>query len=322
VSVDLTRLARELSERREPYVVATVVWRRAPTSGHVGSRALITADGRIHGWIAGACAEPTVIAQARSALARGSPRLLYLGTPEELAENHRDGVVLVPIACQSEGALEVYVEPVFPPPHLVVIGRSPAAEVLTALGSALGWDAVQVDADLDEAERAGSSGVPRIRTVDAAGIDDRSIVVAATQGHYDEAALEWALATPAAYVGLIASRRRSEGVKAFLRDRGIADEQLERIRAPAGLDLGRLPAEEIGVAVLAELVQFKAAGNLGSGTPSPASSVHEAVDPVCAMVVNVSTARYRSVHDGRTYYFCSAGCLAKFETEPSAYASP
>jgi xanthine dehydrogenase accessory factor len=320
VSVDLPRLARELSGRRESYVVATVVWRRAPTSGHVGSRALITADGRIHGWIAGACAEPTVIAQARAALARGSPRLLYLGTPEELADNHRDGVVLVPIACQSEGALEVYVEPVFPPPHLVVIGRSPAAEILTALGSSLGWDAVLVDTDIDEAERAGSD-VPRIRDVRAAGIGDRSIVVVATQGHYDEAALEWALATPAAYVGLIASRKRAEGVKAFLRDRGVPDDQLERVRAPAGLDLGRLPAEEIGVAVLAELVQFKAAGNLGSGVPSATSSVHEAVDPVCSMVVSVSTARYRSVHDGRTYYFCSAGCLAKFEAEPSAYAS-
>jgi xanthine dehydrogenase accessory factor len=320
VSVDLPRLARELSERREPYVVATVVWRRAPTSGHVGSRALITADGRIHGWIAGACAEPTVIAQSRAALARGSPRLLYLGTPEELAENHRDGVVLVPIACQSEGALEVYVEPVFPPPHLVVIGRSPAAEILTALGSALGWDAMLVDTDIDEAERAGSD-VPRIRDVGAAGIGDRSIVVVATQGHYDEAALEWALATPAAYVGLIASRKRAEGVKAFLRDRGVPDDQLERVRAPAGLDLGRLPAEEIGVAVLAELVQFKAAGNLGSGVPSATSSVHEAVDPVCSMVVSVSTARYRSVYDGRTYYFCSAGCLGKFEAEPSAYAS-
>jgi len=299
---DILGLAEDLSERGEAYVLATVVWRRAPTSGQLGSRALIDADGRISGWIAGACAEPAVIAQAGRALAEGTPRLLFLGTAEELAEHRREGVVLVPIACQSEGALEVYVEPVFPPPHLVVIGRSPAAEALAALGSALGWKTLLVD------------------DPDAGVIGERSFVVVATQGHYDEAALQRALATPAAYVGLIASRKRAEAVKSFLRDRGVPEEQLHRVRAPAGLDLGSLPAEEIGVAILAELVQVKALARLGltGGAPS-ASPVHQAVDPVCGMAVEVSTARYRSVHDALTYYFCSTGCLGKFEAEPSAY---
>jgi len=299
---DILGRAEELSERGEAYVLATVVWRRAPTSGQLGSRALVSADGSISGWVAGACAEPAVIAQAERALAEGTPRLLFLGTAEELAEHHREGVVLVPIACQSEGALEVYVEPVFPLPHLVVIGRSPAAETLAALGSALGWKTVLVD-DLD-----------------AGAIGERSFVVVATQGHYDEEALQRALATPAAYVGLIASRKRAEAVKSFLRDRGVPEEQLRRVRAPAGLDLGSLPVEEIGVAILAELVQVKARGRLGpaGGAPS-ASAVHEAVDPVCGMTVKVTTARYRSVHDGLTYYFCSTGCLGKFEAEPSAY---
>lgn len=320
--VDVLRLAQELSDRGEAYVLATVVWRRAPTSGQLGSRALVTAEGRISGWVAGACAEPAVVAQARTALAEGTPRLLFLGTPEELAEHHREGVVLVPIACQSEGALEVYVEPVLPSPHLVVIGRSPGAEALAALGAALGWKAVLVDEERDEGleDESGQAGVERIRDLDAAGIGERSFVVVATQGHYDEEALERALATRASYVGLIASRKRAEAVKGFLRDRGLSEEQLARVRAPAGLALGSLPVDEIAVAVLAELVQVKAAGRPeGAAAVPPSSAVHEAVDPVCGMTVKVSTARYRSVHDGRTYYFCSAGCLGKFEAGQSAY---
>ena len=92
-------------------------------------------------------------------------------------------------------------------------------------------------------------------------------MVVATQGHYDEEALERALATPAAYVGLVASRKRAEAVLGYLRDRGVSDEALARVHAPAGLDLGHVPTEEIAVAILAEIVQLRAAG---ASTPARA----------------------------------------------------
>ena len=129
------------SARGEPFVLATVVWRRAPSSGKEGATALITPDRTVRGWLGGACAEPTVVREALKALEEGSPRLLFLGPPEELEGRARDGVVTVPIACQSEGALEVYVEPVLPQPQLVAIGRSPAADALAALAAGLGWRA-------------------------------------------------------------------------------------------------------------------------------------------------------------------------------------
>ncbi len=122
---DLLERAAALAREGEPFVLATVVWSRAPSSGKPGSTALITADRKIHGWLGGACAEPTVIREGLKALEEGQPKVLFLGTPEELEGQARAGVVTVPIACQSEGALEVYVEPVLPSPHLVVIGRSP-----------------------------------------------------------------------------------------------------------------------------------------------------------------------------------------------------
>jgi xanthine dehydrogenase accessory factor len=322
---DVLDIARELRARGEPYVLATVVWRRAPSSGQVGARAIVNSVGVIRGWLAGACAEPAVISEAKRALEEGTPRLLFLGSPEELAEHQREGVASAPISCESEGALEVYVEPVLPKPQVVAIGRSPAADALARLASALGWRAVLID---DRGDAGSHPGVDRVLTtldLEAAGVDERSFVVVATQGHYDEDALERALATPAAYIGLVASQKRAHAVLQYLRDRGVGEDQLARVHAPAGLDLGRVPTDEIAAAVVAELVQLRASGRLrpaASQPPTtPTSTVHEARDPVCGMTVMVATARQIATYEGRTFYLCSAGCRQRFESDPGSFVT-
>jgi xanthine dehydrogenase accessory factor len=264
-----------------------------------------------------------MIQQARIALEEATPRLVFLGSPAEIDAHRRDGVVAVPITCHSEGAMEIYVEPVLPPPHLVVIGRTPAVDALARMGSALGWRTAVID---DRGSAADHPGIESVQTsldvLDSAGVTERSFVVVATQGHYDEDAVERALRTPASYVGLVASRKRADAVTAYLRERGVGDEDLDRIRAPAGLDLGRVRPQEIAVAVLAELVQLRAAGEIAAGVqPREAapSEIHEATDPVCGMTVAVATARHLGVHEGRTYYFCSPGCTSAFERDPAAY---
>lgn len=317
---DILELAARLSREGEPFVLATVVWNRAPSSGKPGSTALITADRRIHGWLGGACAEPTVIREGLRALEEGIPKLLFLGTPDELEGQQRAGVVTIPIACQSEGALEVYVEPVLPSPHLVVVGRSPAVDALAGMAAALGWRAVVIDDGGDPADHPDVERVVTSLDMDAADVGDRSFVVVATQGHYDEDALQRALATPAAYIGLIASRKRADSVLGYLRDRGIPEDALARVHAPAGIDLGHLPNQEIAVAILAELVQLRAAGELEADAAiSAGEEGHEAIDPVCGMTVDVATARYVSTYEGRTFYFCSAGCLDRFEAAPAEF---
>ena len=318
---EILRLASELSDRGEPFVLATVVWRRSPSSGKAGATALITRDERVHGWLGGACAEPTVVREARRALEEGTPRLLFLGPPEELAGHERDGVVTVPIACQSEGAMEVHVEPVMPQPQLVAIGRSPAAIALVSLADAMGWRSVAIDDGGDPAEHPAADRMLSTLNLADAGVDERSFVVVATQGHYDEVALEQALATPAAYIGLVASRTRADSVLGYLRDRGARDEQLARVHAPAGLDLGKIPSEDIAVAILAEIVQLRAAEELRPAVEETPIAEHEEIDPVCGMTVEVAGARFTTVHDGRTYYFCSAGCLSSFEADPARYVS-
>jgi xanthine dehydrogenase accessory factor len=281
--------AAELARRGETFALATVVWRQEPSSSKPGSRAIITADGQMRGWIGGACAEPAVIRAAHEAITSGNPALLLLGQPDQFP-GARTGERFVPISCQSEGALEVYVEPVLPAPRLVVVGNSPMARTLTELGADLGWITELID--------GADFGTP-----DA---DQRTMVVIATQGHDDEGVLERAVAARPAYLGLVGSRKRGTAVLGYLADRGVPQDQLDRVRVPAGLDLGRTTHEEIAVAILAELVQFRAAGAIPA-----AVEVEDLVDPVCGMAV--TTASLSFDRDGITHYFCSAACRAAFE---------
>jgi xanthine dehydrogenase accessory factor len=304
--------AAELVRRGESFALATVVWRQGPSSGQLGSRAIVTTSGDLVGWIGGACAEPSVIRQAREVIAGGQPRLLLLGTPEQIAaepaDSVRDGVVAVPISCQSEGALEVYIEPVLPVPHLIVVGRSPMAHTLADLARTLGW-------------RADLHDWPEFRAADAG---ERSIVVVATQGHGDEEAVEQAVAARPAYLGLVGSHRRGEAVLGYLADRGVAKDDLDRVRVPAGLDLGHTTHAEIAVAILAELVQLRAAGQLSREPQAAAGSAAQAgpalaTDPVCGMSVVAGPDGRPLSQAGTTYYFCSAGCRAEFESNPAPY---
>ena len=300
---ELLELAADLSRRHRPFLTATVVWARGPSSGKRGSTAVIEPDGAVHGWIGGACAEPVVLREAREAMSDGKPRLLFLGTEEDLAMvNTRPDVTTVPISCTSEGALEVFLEPMLPRPHLVVIGGSPAVRTLVALAETLDWRVEVVGEDLALPESGGSSAI-----------------IVATQGHYDEPALEAALETEAGYIGLVASPKRADTVLGYLRDRGLPDEQLDRVDAPAGVDLGHIAHEEIGVSIVADLVKRRAAGEL-RGWPMPSEEPHVAIDPVCQMEVEVATARWISDYEGETYYFCAPGCKAKFEKAPTEHA--
>ena len=318
----------ELTHRGEPFALATVVWRQSPSSSQPGARAIITSGGELHGWIGGACAEPVVILQAQQVIAEGTARLLLLGTPEQFGAAVPDGMTVIPISCQSEGALEVYIEPVLPAPHLVIVGDSPMARTLASLAGALSWrtDLIRGPGFTPEAA------------------DGRSMIVVATQGHGDEDVLERAIAARPAYLGLVGSRRRGATVLGYLADRGVPRDQLDRVRVPAGLDLGRTTHQEIAVAILAELVQLRASGALASGALAsgalagehgggpgtgsarqagpeggrPAGRAALVVDPVCGMSVSADSSRPLR-YEGTDYYFCCAGCRQAFEQDPDAY---
>jgi xanthine dehydrogenase accessory factor len=316
----------ELARSGQPFALATVVWRQGPSSSKQGSRAIITADGELDGWIGGACAEPVVIREAKQVIADGMPRLLLLGSPDQFGTVIPEGMTVVPISCQSEGALEVYIEPVLPVPHLVIVGSSPMTRTLAELARALDWRTDLVSTADFAAAGAGEHSAAEH------GAGERSMIVVATQGHGDEDMIERAAAMRPAYLGLVASRKRGESLLGYLAERGVPRDQLDRVHAPAGLDLGRTTHEEMAVAILAELVQLRASGAL-PGVPAPRREpghrpggrprtelkLAEAVDPVCGMTVTPNASAMPLEHDGVTYYFCCAGCHRAFSDNPDAY---
>ena len=294
----------ELARRGESFALATVVWRQGPSSGKESCRAIITASGQLHGWIGGACAEPVVIRQAREVIAEGVPRLLLLGTAEQFGGPLPEGMNFVPISCQSEGSLEVYIEPVQPAPHLVVVGHSPMASTLAELSRALGWRTDLI---------AGQDFT-------AAAATQRSIVVVATQGHHDEEAVTEAIAARPAYVGLVGSARRGAAVLGYLAERGLPAGELDKVHVPAGLDLGPTTHREIAVAILAELVKLRASGALAAAADVQAADAGARVPARVAPASEpAAPGAYPLAHEGVTYYFCCAGCRGAFGKDPASY---
>lgn len=304
----IVELSVELARRGEEFALATVVWRQAPSSGQSGSRAIVTASGEIHGWIGGACAEPVLIREAQRALADREPRLLLLGPADQLGHVPR-GMTAIAISCQSDGALQIYIEPVLATPHLVIVGRSPMAQTLCQLARDLDWLADLIDGP----------------DFTASDIDARSIVLVATQGHGDEEVVTQALAGNPVYLGVVASRKRGETLLAYLADQGLSQDTIDKVRVPVGLDLGHTTHREVAVAVLAEIVQLRAAGALVVDRPVDQAAdelpaaVAVAIDPVCGMTVTADRAHMPFEYSGATYYFCCAGCRAAFAKDPATH---
>lgn len=333
---DLAAEEATLVARRQPYARVTVVWSDSPVSAKAGDAAIVTADGRLRGWVGGSCSEPVVVRQALLAVAEGTPRLVRLEPPGEQPDSQqRPGVVTAPVTCASGGSLEVFVEPRVPPPHLVVIGRSPLARALAAMAPAIGFEVAVVERDGIDPADFGASRVVGELDLAKAGAGPDSFVVVATMGRYDEDAVEAAVATGARYVALVASARRAGSVRDTLRRTGVSAQGLQRLRAPAGLDLGALPHPEIAVAVLADIVAQKSAESgattavsdglaaaggaceTAAGQPSA-----EAVDPVCGMTVAIAQATDTAEHDGVRYWFCASGCRRRFQAEPERFVAP
>src|SRR2546422_9531580 len=134
---DVLDRAAELRRRGETFVVATVVRVEPPTSAQAGDKALITADGKLWGWVGGSCSEGLVLREALVAMGHGQPRLVKIA-PDE-SPDHLPGVVSHLSTCPSAGKLDVFIDPQLPRPLLVVVGDTPAAHTLIKLGATIGY---------------------------------------------------------------------------------------------------------------------------------------------------------------------------------------
>ena len=277
---DLEGLARELNSRGAGYALVTVVRAVAPTSAYPGAQAIILADGTLHGWIGGGCARDLVIEAAKSAIAKGEPKLVRISNEQMFAE---DDIEHYTMSCASNGSIELFIQPNNLGNALCVLGTTPAAEEARFLAHRV-----------------------RIRLTEIPS--DAPVVLVATQGQGDEEALEAALRSSAKQVLMIASRRKSDRLRAIMQTRGIDAAQLARLQAPAGPDVGAKTPGEIALVAIAGVLGFlrgrsqqparalqSTPAQRGEPVPHLAPSTAKAsgdtfINPVCGAAVSVAHA--------------------------------
>jgi xanthine dehydrogenase accessory factor len=314
---EFLKKADELVMLGESFAIATVVRYEAPISGKPGDKAIIFADGEVWGWVGGGCARPAVVKEALKALQDGRPRLVHI-SPTSTEEA---GIVAYNMSCHSGGALDVYIEPVLPKPHILIMGRSPVGQTLAKLAKVINYT---VSVAAPEANQESYPDVDRVQAgleLKALKVSPHTFIVVSTQGECDEEALENALRTEATYVAFVASKVKAAKVLEYLGERGVSAERLKQVKAPAGMDIGAGSPEEIAVSILAQIVQLKR--SQASNREKPAilpTEQQEAKDPICGMTVNAGTAKHKSQYDGKAFYFCCAGCKQKFDKQPDLFA--
>ena len=274
---DVSALEAELTQRREPYARATIVRREPPVSANVGDRAVVTADGDIHGWVGGAaCAQSIVATQGVAAIEEGTPRLVGIAPdPDDI---DRPGLDAFPMTCHSEGVLELFIEPVTPTTELVVVGDSPVTRSLARLADELAVDVTLVVADGD-ADRDVPASTRVLDTVDHEAIADAvgpaPLVLVASMGEYDARGVAAGVLADAPYVGLVASDERAAEVTertAGLLDRDVG-EVVAAVTNPAGVDVAAYTPAAIAASLLAEVVdeRSKASPATGGGAAAAAA---------------------------------------------------
>jgi xanthine dehydrogenase accessory factor len=289
---------QHLVEERTPFVIATVVRARHPTSVRPGDSAVVLADGTIEGFVGGVCAESSVRLYSLRALETGEAVLLRLVPGDGVAEGEDgiEGAVVEHNPCLSGGSLEIFLEPQLPAARLVIAGAAPIAGALARVAAAAGY------------EIAAGSGA------EAPPIEGAAAVVVASHGADEEHVLADALTAGIPYVALVASSRRGEAVRESLE---VPAELQAQLHTPAGLELGAGTPDEIAVAILAEIIAERHAHpvpSVGAG----ATAVASAIDPVCGMEVAVTEATVRLDLDGERMYFCSGGCRDAYAAEHAA----
>jgi xanthine dehydrogenase accessory factor len=304
---ELADHVKTLLGERTPFVLATVVRARRPTSVRPGDAAIVLPDGTLEGFVGGVCAESSVRLHSLRAMETGEPLLLRLvpdgdggdGPDGTERADALDGAVVERNPCLSGGALEIFLEPHLPATRVIVVGGSPIAEALVTLARASGYDCVRAASAAD---------------VD---VDGAAAVIVSSHGNGEEAVIGEALTAGVPYVALVASVTRGAAVRA---DLDVPEELSAQLHTPAGLDIGARTPAEIAISILAEMVADRHS-DPGLGRPAAVaeevapSAVAVATDPVCGMKVAITDATPRLTVAGEAVFFCRDACRDAYAAE-------
>ena len=215
---------------------------------------LVREDGSIAGTVGGGCVEAEVWAAAKEVLRVEMPRKMVFNLNNEAA--YDSGLI-------CGGTLEIFVEPILPQPMLYLFGGGHVSTAVARVANLAGFAIGVVD---DRESFANAERFPMAAEIYASyeeafenihpGASTYLVIV--TRGHKDDMrVLEWAVGTPARYIGMIGSKRKVIAVYKALEKSGVAMEKFERVNAPVGLEIGALTPEEIAVSITAELIAMR-----------------------------------------------------------------
>ena len=308
--------AADLEKKSIPFVIATVIDTIAPTSAKPMAKAIITADGKMEGWIGGGCAKDSVIDEALHCLKTGMSSVLRL-SPEQFSDGNVSYKKEIFLTCESGGTLEFHIEPVLPMTKLIIYGNTPTVKALSIMGEHLGYEVYALSPGIFELDLP--DGVKKMEEFSI--IKGPCVAVVAAQGNGDLQALKAAIASKPVFLSLIASKKKTNTLLEQLKKEGVSRDIIDSIKFPAGLDIGAITPQEIAVSIMAELVQQKRASAQREEIILEVKDTKNGKekDPICGMLVDPQTADSFFEHKDVYYYFCCGGCKEKFEAEPATY---
>jgi xanthine dehydrogenase accessory factor len=233
-------------ERAQPVALATIIG----GPGRIGARLTIWPDRRT-GSLGSERLDDAVTDDARGVLEHGTTTVLRYG-----AEGQR-----------RQDDLAVFVQSFAPPPRMLVFGAIDFAAAMARTGTFLGFSVTVCDARPIFATAKRFPGVDEVvvdwphRYLSRTAVDARTVICVLTHDpKFDVPLLKVALRTPAGYIGAMGSRRTHDDRLKRLRDEGLTEEELARLRSPLGLDIGARTPEETAVSIAAEIVQTRWGG--------------------------------------------------------------
>lgn len=252
IDMDLYEEIVRLRKEGRRGAVATIVNVRGSIPSFRTAKMLVRDDGSIAGTIGGGCVEAEVWQAAREVMETERPRTLTFNLNQD--PKYDTGLV-------CGGTLEIFVEPILPPAELYIFGAGHVAASLYKIAQIAGFDVTVVD---DREAYANRERFPEAQQVIAEDFDkaaarlapsESSYIVIVTRGHRDDMRmLRWAVQSPARYVGMIGSKRKTIAIFRELQQEGLDAQLFDRVHAPIGLDIGAITPEEIAVSITAELI--------------------------------------------------------------------
>ena len=312
----------------ETVALAQVVWRQAPTSGKPGDKAIVRKDGTLIGWVGGGCIRGIVVKECQNAIEEQECRLVKIAPDYSENTDPDSSVKTYKMTCHGGGSMEIFIEPVMPAPHIIVLGKSNIARALVRISRAANYKVSVIGNDADkEVFPDANELIPKL-DFGSVKINPNTFIIVCTQGDNDEEAVKEALLSRSHYVGFVASKKKSNHMKSYLESSGIDSSEFEKLKSPAGIDINAKLPEEVAISILADIIndfrnrdvlQFTGATHGDKATLVTSLSDEYYLNPVCNLPISKAEAKHIVDYKGHKVYFCCDGCKVSFDKTPEHY---